>query len=71
MKGTEMGKEEFIEALGASEPVMVGKSGALSAVEVLSTLDWYEREIERVEDYCDYCEQSGHTFRTCPKRDDG
>lgn len=22
------------------------------------------------EDYCDYCEQSGHTFRSCPKRDD-
>lgn len=20
--------------------------------------------------YCDYCEQIGHTFNTCPKRDD-
>lgn len=20
--------------------------------------------------YCDYCEQEGHTFRSCPKRDD-
>lgn len=22
------------------------------------------------EDYCDYCEREGHTFRTCPARDD-
>ncbi len=21
-------------------------------------------------EYCDYCEQEGHTFRTCPRRDD-
>ncbi len=20
--------------------------------------------------YCDYCETEGHTFRSCPKRDD-
>lgn len=20
--------------------------------------------------YCDYCEQDGHTFRSCPRRDD-
>lgn len=20
--------------------------------------------------YCDYCEREGHTFRTCPERDD-
>jgi len=25
---------------------------------------------EHVEDYCDYCERDGHTFRSCPKRDD-
>jgi len=23
-----------------------------------------------MDDYCDYCEQEGHTFRSCPKRDD-
>lgn len=23
-----------------------------------------------VEGYCDYCEVEGHTFRTCPARDD-
>lgn len=22
------------------------------------------------EPYCDYCEQDGHTFRSCPRRDD-
>ena len=22
------------------------------------------------EGYCDYCEREGHTFSTCPKRDD-
>lgn len=21
-------------------------------------------------DYCDYCERKGHTFRSCPARDD-
>jgi hypothetical protein len=21
-------------------------------------------------DYCDYCEREGHTFSSCPKRDD-
>jgi hypothetical protein len=21
-------------------------------------------------DYCDYCEREGHTFRSCPARDD-
>lgn len=25
---------------------------------------------EIAEDYCDYCEREGHTFRTCPRRDD-
>lgn len=25
---------------------------------------------EWVEPYCDYCEELGHTFRQCPKRDD-
>lgn len=34
-------KEEFIEGLGAAEPVPVGRPGALSAVEALATLDWY------------------------------
>lgn len=23
-----------------------------------------------VEDYCDFCEREGHTFRECPDRDD-
>lgn len=23
-----------------------------------------------IEDYCDYCEREGHTYRSCPKRDD-
>lgn len=23
-----------------------------------------------VRSYCDYCEREGHTFRTCPARDD-
>lgn len=23
-----------------------------------------------MDEYCDYCEQEGHTFRTCPHRDD-
>lgn len=22
------------------------------------------------EDYCDWCETDGHTFRSCPRRDD-
>ena len=22
------------------------------------------------EEYCDYCEDEGHTFRNCPARDD-
>lgn len=25
---------------------------------------------ERVEAYCDFCESEGHTFRSCPRRDD-
>ncbi len=40
-------------------------------------LDWryeYMAEPDEVlappEDYCDYCERSGHTFRSCPRRDD-
>lgn len=28
---------------------------------------WAER---RTENYCDLCEKEGHTFRTCPTRDD-
>lgn len=23
-----------------------------------------------VEDYCDFCEHEGHTFSSCPQRDD-
>lgn len=23
-----------------------------------------------LDQYCDYCEEEGHTFRTCPQRDD-
>jgi hypothetical protein len=41
-------------------------------------LDWrdaYMQEPDEVlsppEDYCDYCERVGHTFRSCPRRDDG
>lgn len=26
--------------------------------------------MEWPEDYCDYCEKEGHTFRKCPARDD-
>lgn len=42
-----MGKEEFIEGLGATESIPVGKPGALSAVEVLATLDWHKRYTEQ------------------------
>lgn len=38
-----MGKDEFIEALGPTEPIEVGKPGALSAVEALATRDWYDQ----------------------------
>lgn len=27
-------------------------------------------ELEWPEEYCDLCEVDGHTFRTCPARDD-
>lgn len=29
-----------------------------------------EFEVLVEEEYCDLCEQEGHTFRTCPQRDD-
>jgi hypothetical protein len=31
----------------------------------------YECEPTWDEEYCDYCESEGHTFRTCSHRDDG
>jgi hypothetical protein len=30
----------------------------------------YSEPQEWVEEYCDYCEREGHTFRACPARDD-
>jgi hypothetical protein len=33
--------------------------------------DYTDDDHERVEDYCDYCEREGHTYRSCPRRDDG
>lgn len=27
-------------------------------------------QMEAIEGYCDSCEVAGHTFRTCPQRDD-
>jgi len=30
---------------------------------------WDDR-ISAIEGYCDYCEREGHTFRSCPRRDD-
>lgn len=27
-------------------------------------------ELDETVQYCDYCEQEGHTFRLCPQRDD-
>ena len=32
--------------------------------------DPWNQFIETLEGYCDYCEVAGHTFRTCPRRDD-
>jgi len=36
--------------------------------------EWRELEDEEAyavsELYCDYCEQDGHTFASCPRRDD-
>lgn len=33
--------------------------------------DRRKAEQERIpEPYCDYCENDGHTFRSCPMRDD-
>jgi hypothetical protein len=29
-----------------------------------------DEEYARRDGYCDYCEQTGHTFRTCAERDD-
>lgn len=29
-----------------------------------------EDDRDEQEPYCDYCEQDGHFFRSCPKRDD-
>lgn len=34
------------------------------------TPDPYDRFLEAIEGYCDYCEKTGHTFRSCPRRDD-
>jgi len=30
---------------------------------------WCDEQYDS-EPYCDYCERDGHTFRTCPERDD-
>jgi hypothetical protein len=30
----------------------------------------YDAWMQLMEGYCDYCEEEGHTFRTCPRRDD-
>ena len=30
----------------------------------------YDEALDAIEGYCDYCERSGHTFSSCPKRDD-
>lgn len=29
-----------------------------------------QERMELIEGYCDYCEETGHTFRSCPARDD-
>lgn len=29
-----------------------------------------DEEHVRAEPYCDYCEREGHTFTSCPRRDD-
>lgn len=40
-------------------------------VDVLSDADRAEAAAaEAMEGYCDLCEVTGHTFRTCPRRDD-
>jgi hypothetical protein len=32
--------------------------------------DMYDQFMAAMEGYCDLCEVEGHTFRTCPARDD-
>lgn len=32
--------------------------------------DPWNQFIDNIIGYCDYCEVEGHTFRTCPRRDD-
>lgn len=30
----------------------------------------YDQWMQSVMGYCDWCEEEGHTFRSCPRRDD-
>lgn len=39
-------------------------------IERVALLNERDEEQPIVEEYCDYCEEEGHTFRSCPRRDD-